>query len=437
MVYSSTLVGPDGPHYVPLAPGQAFRAFLAMRFVAHGSDQRADWIGNLLMLVPFGFLTAAAVWGRRARPARMLLSALACLAVILVIKYLQLFFPPRTVTLNYVTAQAIGAALGCAGFAVWHDRIGRAARFGGPVTCLRIALALYTLALAAFILMPLDFALSPGDIRMQLERLPGTLLAVPGSGRPAIARTAELIAASLAFVPVGVMLALRPGRGVLVRGLAVTTGLYALSTLVMGAYPALLSIACRTGGILLGAAALRWLVRQDIVRLRARLRALVPWLVPPYLLTVVLVAGLASARWLNPEQAAAQADRLGLLPLFDYYIVTKAEAAKDIAAHALMYAPVGVALWLLGPARRTAAHAFLLAAALSFLVELGRYFRPGTGGDINSVAVAGFAAMLAARAMPTAWSLLAGLAAGAPCRRRYRDPAKGRAAAWQRGPSGP
>ena len=61
----------------------------------------------LLMLVPFGFMVAAALWP--ARPALRIPSALGailiCLLTILTIKYAQLFFPPRTVTLNYILAQ--------------------------------------------------------------------------------------------------------------------------------------------------------------------------------------------------------------------------------------------------------------------------------------------------------------------------------------------
>jgi glycopeptide antibiotics resistance protein len=414
VTYSSTVVGPDGTNFVPHDPVAAFRALLAMRFVPHGSDQRADWIGNLLMLVPFGFLAAAAVQPavRRglSRIARPLAALGMSVALILAVKYLQLFFPPRTVTLNYVTAQAIGAALGCAMFAAWHDRIGGTVQGRDPVAGLRAALALYAAGLAVFVLMPLDFAISLPDIRAQVAKLPGTVWTLPGADRAVPDRAATLLAACLAFAPVGALFELTRPRRVLAHAVAVAAVAYALSTMVISAFPALASIFYRTAGAMLGAAALRWLMRQDTGQLRARLRALVPWLVPPYLATVLLVAGLVSAHWLAPGQAAAHAGRLGLIPLFNYYIVTKEKAAKSIAAHALMYAPVGVALWLIRPGRRTAAHAFAVAACLSFLVELGRYFIPGQEGDINAVAVGGAAAMLAAKAMPAIWSFLSALA---------------------------
>lgn len=59
ILYSSTVIGPAGPNFIFLDPAEALRRFSAIRFVEHGSDQRADWIGNLLMLVPFDSLSPA------------------------------------------------------------------------------------------------------------------------------------------------------------------------------------------------------------------------------------------------------------------------------------------------------------------------------------------------------------------------------------------
>ena len=452
MLYSSTIIGPAGPNFVARDPAEALQAFLAIRFVAHGSDQRADWIGNLLMLAPFGFLVTATVWPRRGRTPRFLaglLAMLTCVTTILAIKYLQLFFPPRTVTLNYVTAQTLGALCGCAGFAFWHERLSLPMRRHDPVAGLVLALRLYLGALLIFLLMPLDFALNATDIQTRVARLPETVMTLPGASRPLIIRVAALVAASLAFVPVGVLLTFSKTRSskvdptldanhpleqnrlerdsvslrlphssirvhpvqrgllaVVSLGLMITTGLFALSTMVLGATPALASILYRLAGIVIGTLGLRWLVRQDTNRLLRVLRALAVWLAVPYVGAVLLVAGLLSPHWQSPTQAVSQAYPLGLLPLFDYYIVSKAEAAKNVVVHLLMYLPIGVALWLRKPGRPIGGRAFLLASVLSLVVELGRYLRPGLEGDINAVPLAGFAAVLGTWLAPGMWSFL-------------------------------
>jgi glycopeptide antibiotics resistance protein len=419
MLYSSTLVGPTGPNFVYRDPVQAFHAFLATPYVAHGSDQRADWIGNLLMLVPFGFMVAGAMWPRR--PALRLPSAFAatllCIVTILAIKYLQLFFPPRTVTLNYILAQSFGAVIGCTACAVWHRRTSHFNNRRDLVGALVLALRLYTGALCLFILMPLDFALNATDLSAQFDRLPDTLLTLPGHDRPAAIRAVVIVMAAVAFIPVGMMLTfVRKGiyqvsRGLLSvtgLGLLLTTGLYALSTLVISAFPVASSILYRTAGVVVGAAALSWLVRQDADVLRQHLGRLVPWAVLPYLASVLLVNQLLSTHWRSWQEAVDQSYPLGILPLFDYYIVTKGEAAKNIVGHAALYMPVGVMLWLrYGDA--AGGRAFLTAAILSLAVELGRYLRPGLEGDINAIVVAGLSAWLAMRLMPAVWSMVRAL----------------------------
>lgn len=114
VVYSSLVLGPLGFHFVPRDPAGAWHAFLATRFFDTGSDQRPDWIANLLMMVPFGLLVTGTFGAARGLGARLLGTAFALLVslvFVLAVKYAQLFFPPRTVSLNYIIAQSIGATL--------------------------------------------------------------------------------------------------------------------------------------------------------------------------------------------------------------------------------------------------------------------------------------------------------------------------------------
>lgn len=438
MAYSSTVIGPSGLHFVPMDPVGALRALMRIRFVANGSDQRADWIGNLMMLVPYGFLLSASLYPRVAtstvRRGMAYAGALAFgVVTVVTIKYGQLFFPPRTVTLNYIAAQSIGVVIGCTAFSVWRRAAPMTGRWRNG-NGLALVLRLYVVALLVFLLMPLDFALNAHDLRTQMIRLPDALTLIPGSNRPPAVQALVLMGGTLAFVPVGAWLALRRdgvwrvGRSlpsVLSRGLALTAGVFALSTLIMGAYPSVLAILYRTGGIALGAMLMWHVARQDPQRLRYRLDRLVPLLALPYLFVLASANQLLSLHWQSPAQAAQHLYPLGLIPLFDYYIVPKAEAAKNIVAHVIMYLPVGIALWLRRPWGRNGATAAALAGALSLCVEAARYLRPGLEGDVNAIAVGAAGAWLAAAVMPSVWAMLETLVrhSAAPTVRRVSAPA--------------
>jgi VanZ family protein len=420
VLYASTLVGPMGINFVSIGWDEALNRLLDLRYVSHGSDQRADWMGNVTMAVPLGILVAgtlssARVPGQKPRTATIA-AFLLCAIFIVGVKYLQIFFPPRTVTLNYIAAQSLGAIIGIAVFAVMRLSIGDVTRGFRRLESLRMALLVYTALLILFMLMPLDFALSADDLAAQLAKLPDTLTALNGEDRPLRVWLAVTLAGIVSTAPVGALLTLtdRSGRLYLGRstsaaawaGLFLMLIVYALTTLVISGSASLPTVAFRTIGIALGAWSLHFLTRQDSEQVHDELGALVPWAVPIYLLTLFSVNGLLSFDWIGAEQAERGLYGLGLLPLFNYYIVTKAQAAKNIIGHVVMYAPIGVMIWLRvrhGTGRGTS---FFLAVLLSAIVETGRFFRPGLVPDINAVPLAGIAAWTAAALMPVLWQML-------------------------------
>ena len=212
VAYSSLVVGPTGFHFVPLAPETAWRIFKATPYVVNGSDQRPDWMANLLMLVPLGWLTTGALWPRR-DSLRWLAAGAAlccCLIFVLAIKYLQLFFPPRTVTLNYIEAQSLGSLFGVGLFWLTYNRrlAWQRGLRGGGRRPLMIACGIYAAALLFFFLFPFDFALSAEDFRERAAVLPHMVLSWPGEGLPITRRVLVVMADAAATIPLGVLLAL-------------------------------------------------------------------------------------------------------------------------------------------------------------------------------------------------------------------------------------
>ena len=419
IAYASTIVGPLGVNFTPIAPSEALTRLLSIAYVQHGSDQRSDWMGNVALLVPLSCLLAGFLCGGgRLRPAAGIAALLLCLVFVVAVKYLQLFFPPRTVTLNYVLAQAVGSAAGVSLYGILREAFAETGKNLDRLEGLLLGLRIYSVLLVLFLLTPLDFALNAEDLQAQLARARDSFTAFNGEGRPFFVQLTVLLAGILALAPVGALLTLvedgrvHVGRSI---GTATFTGfcammaVHALTLLIISGAPSLPGVFFRTIGIALGAWAMHALTRQRPDAIRHALAECVPWVVPVYVAGILAVNGLLSFNWSAPADLPPQWGERNLIPLFNYYIVSKAQAVKNIAAHAVMYAPIGAMLWLRGGGR---AAAFWLAALLSLIVETGRWFHPALVPDINAIPLAGIAAWATAALMPLVWRMLSTAAIG-------------------------
>src|SRR6516164_7696781 len=417
IAYVSLVLGPTGFNFVPLDPEVAWRKLLATPYLINGADQRPDWAANLLMLIPLGFVVTGAFWPRQ-RDLRWLAAGGAlscCLFLVLAVKYLQLFFPPRTVSLNYIEAQSLGSLLGVAFFWVSADRLFPVLRgISEPGSRpLLIACGIYALALLLFYLFPFDFALSAEDFRERAAALPNMLLSWTGEGRSTPLRAVVVLAGTAATIPVGVLLALESRRrslfAIAVTGFVLMSAVTVLTMLVLTATPSLIAIVYRPIGIVIGAALLMSLERRDPVRWHNSLKRFVPLMIPLYLFAVAFVYDLLSPHWRSAPEAFAAFDIHGLLPFYHYYIVSKAHAAESLAAHVLTFAPIGVMVALRrGEGRAAVWTAGILTGLLSCAVEVGRWFKPGLQPDFSDVIVAAAAAGIAAKLPPAFWRMLEG-----------------------------
>jgi len=414
IAYASTIVGPSGFNFVPVDPEVAWRMFKATPYITSDAGPRADWIANLLMLVPMGVLATGAFWPRRERMLRWLAAGAAlfcCLLFVLSIKYLQLFFPPRTVTLNYIEAQSLGSLLGVALFWAGYDRLFLllSAMWGNGRRFLMIVCGIYAVALLLFFLFPFDFVLSTQELRERAAILPQQLFSWPGAGLSTMHRAVWILAGSAATAPLGVFLALRSTRRSLFKiaivGFLAMSAITLVTMLVLSAAPSLISVVYRSAGVVIGAAVTTWFEEQGSTRWRNRLARLVPLAILPYVLAVFFVNDLLTPHWRTVPQALAALNPFGLLPFYHHYIVSKAHAATSVAVHLLTFAPIGVMVALRrGAGRAEVLMAGILAALLSFAVELGRWFKPDLQPDFSDVIIAAVAAGIAAKLTAALWS---------------------------------
>jgi VanZ family protein len=412
VLYSSLMLGPDGLHYVPLSAAEAWQRFRAIHFVDNASDQRADWIANAIMTIPLAYLVNGALKPdsrRGPETGRAGIALLTCIVFILAAKYAQLFFPPRTVTLNYIAAQSLGAVLGVALFRFARRRlypVVRAMYQDGDG--LVIVLGAYTVLLAAFTLMPFDIALSPSDLGTRFTQLP--LSIVPGPGHHLVYRAALVVADAVAMIPVGMFLAVSERelsfQPLLWRGVGFVTVVTILSLFVLSATPFILSLISRPVGVALGIEFVLWLKGKDLWKRHYRYARYVPIVLPAYIVVLVWGNGLLTGGWLSVDQAEAALDPRRLLPLWSLYIVTKVQAAQTVVTALALFAPIGAMIWLKrGFWAKGVGFSAIFAFVLSLAIEIGRAMKPGLTPEFTEPFIAATGAALTFRAMPALWRL--------------------------------
>ncbi|OAI11871.1 MULTISPECIES: VanZ family protein [Methylomonas] len=151
--------------YNGLSFGQGWRRFQQIPYLDLGIASRADWVANILLFVPltFGWL---GWWSyQRSQAARIVATPLVWLAglgLCLGIEFTQVFFPPRTVSINDVVAESFGGAVGLAVWWRWGERlmswlVAWQLRYQGVTPYLQLYLA----GLFGYSVLPLDLTLSP------------------------------------------------------------------------------------------------------------------------------------------------------------------------------------------------------------------------------------------------------------------------------------
>ena len=414
---------------------QALEMFANIRHLQLGIASRADWIANILLYIPLAFLGGLALLGFE-RAHRFTLPGLAtvlalCLAVAVGLEFTQIFFAPRTVSINDLIAETIGASIGIGLWALGRERslaLWQDFRQGGRQALLAVAIA-YAFAYLALSLFPFDFVVSASELQWRLtEGNHGWLLA--GNCQSGLRCAAGLIGEVLALAPLGLLLALAiPGlreRWVLLAGIGLGLLLEGLQLLMASGVSEGLFVPLRGLSLILGMQLGRQLERLDMAWLASWIWRAIPYLVPPYLLTVMALNNWFSAPWLSLSAILARLDEIRLLPFYFHYFTTETTAMISLLAQAAMYTPLGLAFWAHQTRRQAPAlprrvgWIALLTAGIALFIELGKLAVPGQHPDLTNLLIAAGSASLVYLAIIWLLQTLAGK--DTPARQEHRVP---------------
>lgn len=416
-------------HFRPRPLDEAAAIFRNMRL--HAPDDvgaRGDWGITLVLFtcLGFAFMGMACVDRPPARAFRVGAAVmLGCAALSVAIEFTQIFFPPRTVSLNDLILQAAGGAFGTVVWILGGQLITRWTRrlcsSTGVAGLARRVWPGYLALLVVVQLVPFDFTISTAELAAKQEE--GKIFLIPFvsyADLNLVSVFLKLLVHGLCFAPLGFLRVLADDSGrrlttswsrVVFFGLIISASIEGVQLFVYTRVFDATDIVLGTIMIALGWYAgltFRDCWTRSLDDANASMLPAVSWLVWGTLV-IIWLAIVLYFQWtpfnFTTDQASFRNDpddftqyglrRFCWLPLVDYYWGSKYNALDQFLKKALAFMPLGV-LFAIGHSRlyRTQNHRRLLltAAVLAVVIEAGRYFLPGRTPSTTDLLISCFGA---------------------------------------------
>lgn len=378
--------------YKPLALDQAWALFQHTPMLELGVQSRADWIANGVLYAPVGFLTAHLFMEKFPGTPRMLLFGLVVLfsfSLAISIEFAQLFFPPRTVSLNDILAEGLGSLAGilmavkCSG---WFKML-LYTLFSEPRRFTRRLVESYLLGYVAFSLFPYDLLLTGAELADKWHGDNwGWLLASETHG--ALLTALKLLVEIILTLPFGLFLGYRSSahaatfKQAIVLGMLLGGAIEIAQFFIYSGVSQGISVLTRILGFCGGLALWQSRAGWSPEKLAFHIQRYAPLLGTVYLFALLQVNGWFSHRWGGKEFALAQLDELHFLPFYYHYYTTEAKALYSLASVCFMYLPIGLLIWA---NRGTPSQAFLYALLGASFIETGKLFLHDTHPDPTNI----------------------------------------------------
>ena len=388
--------------FKPIPIDQAWAAFQQIPFLVLGVESRADWIANGVLYVPVGFLTAhllteklSSIW----RAPLFFIGTIFSFTLAFSVEFTQLYFPPRTVSLNDLLAECIGVLIGlalAARYSNWFQILVHAL-FSNPRQLVLRLVEAYLVTYIAFSLFPYDLLLSGSELIQKIQGNNwGWLLAGDVQGKFLL--TLKLLSEIALTLPFGLFLGYRAVAkpvssrqaiwwGLLLGGFIEIAQLFTASGVSQG-----FSVFTRVVGIWGGLVLWNHRANWSPDRLASLVQRYASLLGAAYFLVLLQVNGWFSHAWNGPVYAIAQLDTAHFLPFYYHYFTTEAKALYSLASVFLMYLPIGLLTW---SKRGSPSLAFIYALLAASLVETGKLFLQGLHPDPTNILVAALASWAA------------------------------------------
>lgn len=385
----------------PVPWEQAVTRFGNIPYLSLGIASRADWVANILLFIPLAFFWNGVLAPRRSVVGGIVVSLLVMaggMALSIGIEFSQIFFPPRTVSLNDILAETIGTLLGVLLWWVAGQRFRRwltgwmrtGASSGWPGRLLYT----YLFGLFVYSLLPLDLTLSPVEIFHKWRA--GRVMLIPFGYHFADPAQAlyDLLSDVAIWVPAGLLYRIHNRARSQVNLWLVLVGaaalLEGLQLFVYSRVSDVTDILTAGAGAALGIWMARYAGWAETSAQRNTVSQSAIWVAAALAWIVVLMAVFWYPFDFRTDGGFVR-ERFALfakVPFETYYYGTEFRAATELLHKILFFMPLGAVLALALRSLRHRAHAgiarffgLLAVFGVPLAIELGQALLPGKYPD--------------------------------------------------------
>ena len=389
----------------------ALTQFKHIPYLNLGAASRADWIANIVLYIPLAFFAAATINCAHTLLGRLLVAILVlafCLLVAVVVEFTQLFFPPRTVSLNDLSAEALGSLIGVLTWLFLSDYFSGLWRQLVSANRLSVqsAIIFYILIYGALSLFPYDFVTSNAELNLKLAHGSDSIFMSFSTCQTNGVRCGLKILSEIAvLLPLGLLCGYLPSVQqritiAVLLGFLIGLVLELIQVFLLSGSGQGLSIITRMIGMGLGASLWSRIQTLDVSITLSYLKRSLYLIIPLYLLLLITANGEFTHHWLLPQLALERLTDIHFLPLYYFYYTSEGVALVSLLNTLGLYFPIGLFCWL-GFIKKDylqnppTLHWFfvgLLAGFVALAIETGKLFLVAKHPDPSNIWLAFMAA---------------------------------------------
>ena len=392
---------------------QAVMLFYNIPYLDLDAISRADWIANILLYIPFAYLGLNWSIGLKLvrYPGPVIVVSVLFIGVVLAVsvEFVQIFFKPRTVSLNDLIAEVIGLTIGTVIYFIAGKKLSRLWRevLSGGGFALRAAFILYVLAFIGMTLFPFDLVMSPTEITQKLSNSDRFALFITNCND--IFRCSARLAAEVIIVlPFGIFLAMSfDARRFNLRRTAIYFGLLlgflieVLQFFLVSGTTQGVSILAKVAGVLGGVYLVEQVPKLSLRKYEHLAKPVTFLSSILFLIMLIVLNKWFSGKYVSWGSALQQLREVHFTPFYYHYFSSEVVATSSLAVHFAMYMPVGLLCWVWGEgwkyqaaSRRELFIVALMGANLAIVMEAGKLFVAGKHPDPTDVLIGSAAAVL-------------------------------------------